>query len=226
MAVHPFLIDVAPYRLSGTVVGALLNDPAELAALGDAVNRPPHQAPPKAPVLAVRPRHTLAGDGDRIEVPAGGVTVGVSLAAVIGRSACRVGVATALDHVSGYLVAGDLSLPRAGHYRPAARFKARDGFCPLGRHAVPAAGIADPDDLAVHVAIDGEIVQAAATAGRTRGLARLIADVSEFMTLHEGDLLLLGASHGAPLAHAGQRIELAIDGIGRLGFGLVAEEAA
>jgi len=50
-------------RLSGVVVGALLNDPAELRALGDAVHQPPHKAPPVAPVLEVKPRHTLAADG-------------------------------------------------------------------------------------------------------------------------------------------------------------------
>ncbi len=55
--------DVPPYRLSGVVVGALLNHAPELAALGDAVNLPPYQAAPVAPVLAVKPRNTWAADG-------------------------------------------------------------------------------------------------------------------------------------------------------------------
>ena len=103
---NPIRIDVVPHRLSGTVVGALLNDPAELAALGDAVNQPPYKAPPKAPVLAVRPRNTWAAPGAAVAVPASGVTVGVTLGIVIGRTACRVDAARALDHVSAYLVAG------------------------------------------------------------------------------------------------------------------------
>ena len=57
------LLDVPPYRLSGTVVGALLNHPGELAALGSAVHQPPYKAPPTAPVLTVRPRNTLCGPG-------------------------------------------------------------------------------------------------------------------------------------------------------------------
>lgn len=210
---------------SGSVIAALLNDPAELAVLGDAVNQPPYKAPPKAPVLAVRPRNTWAGEGDAIAVPVGGVTVGVSLGIVIGRSACRIAVADAPGCVAGYRVVGDLSLPLESHYRPAARFKARDGFCPIGSTLVPAAAVPDPDALATQVSIDGTPAQQATTAGRCRGVAQLIADVSEFMTLREGDLLLLGAAHGVPLARAGQRIELAIEGVGKLAFTLVAQES-
>ena len=44
--------DFAPFRLSGEVVGALLNDPAALAALGDAVAAPPYKAAPTAPATA------------------------------------------------------------------------------------------------------------------------------------------------------------------------------
>ena len=44
--------------LSGTVYGVLLNHRPELLALGDAVNQPPYKSAPRAPVLAVMPRHT------------------------------------------------------------------------------------------------------------------------------------------------------------------------
>ncbi|HEY6354991.1 MAG TPA: 2-hydroxyhepta-2,4-diene-1,7-dioate isomerase, partial [Burkholderiaceae bacterium] len=59
----------APYRLSGTVYGVLLNHAPALAALGVQVNEPPYKAPPKAPVLYVKPRNTLAGAGSACEVP-------------------------------------------------------------------------------------------------------------------------------------------------------------
>ena len=92
-----------PYRLSGVVVGALLNDPAQLAALGDAAHQPPHKAPPRAPVLEVKPRHTLAGDGATVRLPAGETELeaGASLAIVIGRTACRVAAADAMGCVAG-----------------------------------------------------------------------------------------------------------------------------
>jgi len=218
--------DVAPHRLSGVVVGALLNDPAELAALGDAVHQPPYKAPPQAPVLVVRPRNTFAGEGDTIAVPAGGATVGVTLGIVIGGMACRVEARVAMGHVAGWVVVADLSLPLASHYRPAARFKARDGFCPIGAHVVSRSALPNADALAMTVTIDGRVAQVTTTAGRIRGVSQLIADVSEFMTLRDGDLLLLGASHGAPLAQAGQHVALGIERVGSLSFSLGAEEGA
>lgn len=225
MSSPPLCFDVPPFRLSGVVVGALLNDPAQLAALGDALHQPPHKAPPRAPVLEVKPRHTLAGDGAAVVVPAGqsALEVGASLAIVIGRTACRVPVPEARSRVAGYLIAADFSLPLTTHYRPAASSKARDGFCPLGPAVVPASRVSDPDDLPIEVRVDGEPVHRHRTAGRVRGVAQLIADVSEFMTLNAGDVLLLGRAHGAPLARAGQSVEIAIAGLGSLRCTLAAE---
>lgn len=228
MTASPLRFDVSPCRLSGVVVGALLNDPAQLAALGDAVHQPPHKAPPHAPVLEVKPRHTLAGDGAVVVVPEGetALEVGASLAIVIGRAACRVSPDDALGFVAGYLIAADFSLPLSAHYRPAVRLKARDGFCPLGPQVVPAAQVADPDALAIEVRIDGERVHAHGTAGRVRSVAALIADVTEFMTLNPGDVLLLGRSHGVPLARVGQAVEIGITGLGTLRCSLAAEVTA
>lgn len=220
-------IGVAPWRLSGVVCAALLNDPRQIAALGDAVHQAPHKAPPAHPVLAMRPRNTWAADGDAIAVPAdpGLVRTGAGLGIVIGTACSAVPVAQALDHVAGYLVANDLSLPIASHYRPNARLMARDGFCPLGANVVPATDVADPDALAVRLLIDGRPAWQGSTGGRTRGVARLVSDVSGFMTLQPGDVLLLGIDADAPTARIGQTMTVEIDGIGRLHNTLVAEAA-
>src|SRR5262245_9525658 len=88
----------APYRLSGTVYGVLLNHAPALAALGSQVDEAPYKAPPKAPVLYVKPRNTLAAAGGLTEVPAGveALQVGANLGIVIGRAACRVAERDAL----------------------------------------------------------------------------------------------------------------------------------
>jgi 5-oxopent-3-ene-1,2,5-tricarboxylate decarboxylase/2-hydroxyhepta-2,4-diene-1,7-dioate isomerase len=179
-------------------------------------------------VLEVKPRHTLAGDGAVVVVPTGAMAleVGASLGIVIGRTACRVAATDAMAFVAGYLIAADFSLPLAAHYRPSVRLKARDGFCPLGPRVVPAAQVADPDGLAIEVRIDGELAHRHGTAGRVRSVAPLIAAVSEFMTLQPGDVLLLGRSHGVPLARAGQAVEIAIAGLGTLHCSLAAEVTA
>lgn len=203
-------------RLSGTVVGALLNDPAELAALGEAAFRPPHRTPPVAPVLEVKPRHTLAGDGARVLVPAGEerLEVGVSLGIVMGPGV-----------IAGYLVAADFSLPVLSHYRPAVRLKARDGFCPIGV-VVPASAVTAPDALACELRVDGRPVQRSSTGGRVRSVEQLVAAVRGFMTLAPGDVLLLGRGHALASVSAGQTLLATIEGVGSLRCSVVAEAAS
>lgn len=219
------VLDFAPFRLTGTVYGALLNHRPQLQALGDEVHQPPYKAPPQAPVLAVMPRHTWAADGDPLAVPAAepGLEIGVALGIVLGRTACRVTPSQAMACVAGYLLLGEISLPLASHYRPAVRLRARDGFCPVGRRPVPAAEVSRPDALAARVHIDGRLAHETSTGERLRDVAHLIADVSEFMTLQPGDVLSLGRSHGAPLARPGQQVMLEIEGLGSLRHRVVAE---
>jgi 5-oxopent-3-ene-1,2,5-tricarboxylate decarboxylase/2-hydroxyhepta-2,4-diene-1,7-dioate isomerase len=218
--------------LSGAVYGALLNHRAELESLGDAVNQPPYKAAPRAPVLAVMPRHMHASDGSDLVLPADceGLEVGVALGLVIGRVACRVPWASALSFVSGYLVLGEVTLPMSGkpavHYRPGVRLRARDGFCPLGPRITPAGEVTAPDSLAMRVWVGGELMQATTTGDRLRGVAQLVSEVSEFMTLQVGDVLSLGRSHGAPLVRAGQRVVLEVEGLAPLHHRVVAESVA
>lgn len=219
--------DVAPYRLSGTVYGSLLNHRPALAALGAAVEQAPYKAAPKAPVLYVKPRNTLVGPGGDIVVPTAAeqLEVGAALGLVIGRTACRVSVDDALDYLAGFTVVIDYSVPHQSFYRPSVRFKAMDASCVIGPVVVPRATVSNPDTLAVRVHIDGACAQTTSTADMVRGAARLLADVTDFMTLAPGDVLLLGVAAGAPLVRAGQRVAVEIDGIGRLENTLVREAA-
>ncbi|PRF18093.1 2-hydroxyhepta-2,4-diene-1,7-dioate isomerase [Burkholderia multivorans] len=211
----------------GTVYGALLNERAALAALGDAVHAAPYGRPPQAPVLYIKPANTHASDGAAVVVPAGveALEIGASVAVVFARRATRVPAARALDYVHGFTLASDVSVPHPDYYRPAVRFKCRDGFCPLGPAVVPAAALADVDAIALSVRIDGEVVARTSTATLIRPLRELIADISAFMSFDAGDVLLLGVAGGAPHARAGSTVEIAADGIGTLRHTLVAEEA-
>jgi len=210
----------------GTVYGTLLNHRDALAALGNAVNEPPYKAPPKAPILYIKPRNTWLDAGEAIVVPAGvlELEIGATLGLVIGRAACRVSESDALSFVAGYVIVNDVSVPHDSYYRPSLRFKARDTFCPIGPFVAREA-IGSPDALGIAVTIDGETVQRASTAGLIRSAARLIAEVSDFMTLAPGDVLSVGVAAGAPRARVGQRVSIAINGLGRLDNPLVSEGA-
>ena len=211
-------LGMAPYRLSGTVYGVLLNHHAGLAALGDAVHRPPYQAPPKGVVLYLKPRNTLLASGAEVEVDdlQQALEVGAALGIVVGRSTSNVREAQALDCVAGYLVVADFSLPHDSFYRPAIRFKARDASCVLAPAVAGAGAVGDPDALALRVSVDGRVVHESSSGGTIRSVARLLADVSEFMTLAAGDVLLAGVAPGAPRVNAGARVAVEIDRVGRL----------
>jgi 5-oxopent-3-ene-1,2,5-tricarboxylate decarboxylase/2-hydroxyhepta-2,4-diene-1,7-dioate isomerase len=221
----PVRLDQAPWALSGTVLGVLMNHRPALAALGDALHQPPYKAPPKAPVLYVKPRNTWLASGGTVVLPADApeLEFGATLAAVIGRPARSVPAAGALDHVAGWLLVADLCVPHAVYYRPSLRWRVRDGFCPLGPAVAPRAAVPEPDALTLSVAVNGQVVHEANTGDRVRDLATLIADVSEFMTLNAGDLLMLGVAHGAPRVSAGQALRVTAPGLAALDVRFEAE---
>ncbi|WP_176400669.1 fumarylacetoacetate hydrolase family protein [Pigmentiphaga sp. NML030171] len=208
--------------MAGTVYGVLHNDPAALAAMGDRVLAPPYKAAPKAPVLYIKPRNTHLGHGRAIPLPPGAeaVQVGAALGAVIGRTACRVAPGDALDYVAGYTVVNDVTLPHREFYRPSLRLRVRDGFCPMGPWVRAARQVGNPDALDLRVWIDGALRLRSSTRGFLRPLPQLIADVTDFMTLQPGDVLLTGlpwpGDFDGPLAHDGQRVAIEIENVGRL----------
>ena len=210
--------------LGASVYGTLLNHREALAALGDDVHVAPYKAPPKAPILYIKPRNTWAKSGDRVVVPSDvpALQMGATLGMVMGQAASKLSLAEAMRYVAGFVVMNDISVPHASFYRPSIRFKCRDGFCPLGAF-VPREAVANPDALAVTVAVDGVVVQQTDTGGRVRSTAQLLVDVTEFMTLHPGDILSVGVSAHAPLAQAGQRVTITIAGVGELENTLMSE---
>jgi 5-oxopent-3-ene-1,2,5-tricarboxylate decarboxylase / 2-hydroxyhepta-2,4-diene-1,7-dioate isomerase len=209
---------VAPFALSGTVYGTLLNHRSALAAVAGEADQPPYNAPPKAPVLYLKPRNTLALDGAAVEVPADAAELEAAacLGIVIGRSARRVPERSALEHVAGFLIVNDVSVPHSSYFRPSVRHKARDGFCPLGPQVTARVSVADPDALVFKTYVDDALARSTSTADLVRPVARLIADVTEFMTLAPGDVLATGAPGNAPRVRAGQRVRIEVDGLGTL----------
>lgn len=204
--------------VEGTVVGALLNYRDELDALGDALSAPPYQGPPKAPILYLKPANTRIGHDHDVVLPADidGVWAGACLGVVISRTATRVPALRAADFIAGYTIVNDLTVPHASYYRPAIRHKCRDGFCPMGPWTVDRDDVPDADALDITVRINGEIKQRANTSTLVRPVAQLLADVTAFMTLEAGDVLLVGMPENPPLARAGDRIDIDIARIGTL----------
>lgn len=213
----------------GTVVGALLNDRVTLARLAPQFGEPPYKAPPRAPVLYIKPRNTHAGDGAAVPIPAdpGTVRVDATLGLVIGRDATRVRAADALSHVRGLVIASDLTLPHENYFRPAIRQRCRDRFCPMSDLLAVPEGF-DVGGATLEVTVSGRAGVAAQTWRRSftdlvRSAPVLLADVSAFMTLSAGDVLLLGPGEGSPEGRAGDTVTIGVPGLGQLQHTLVAE---
>ena len=201
----------------GAVYGVVLNDRASLDAWGDQLNTAPYKAPPQAPVLYIKPRNTLVASGAVVRRPNGAdvVRIGGALGVVFGAPACRVAAGDALECVRGFAPVADLSLPVQSLHRPPIRETCFDGACPIGVE-VPKARLPDPGAVTIVVRINDAEVQRVSLEGLLRPLARLIADVSDFMTLYPGDVLLVGSAHDAPLARAGDAFSVEITGVGFL----------
>lgn len=210
--------DHAPYRLSGVVYGTLFNHAPALAALGDQVSSPPYKAPPVAPVMYVKPRNTLITNGAAVRIPrsVAELEAGAALGVVIARAATRLTLETALEFVAGYTVVNDVSVPHDKFYRPSVGLKARDTFCPISTKVVARDAVLDPDTLRVRVLVDGKLMQETSTGERLRNVAQLLVDITEFMTLHPGDVLMTGVAHGAPRVKAGQEVAVEIESVGCL----------
>jgi 5-oxopent-3-ene-1,2,5-tricarboxylate decarboxylase/2-hydroxyhepta-2,4-diene-1,7-dioate isomerase len=190
------------YLPSGTVYGVLLNFRAEFDALAPQMNEAPYKAPPKAPILYVKTANTFSPHGASIALPAHveAVEVGATIGLVMGEG----------GRVAGCALFNDLSIPHASFYRPPVKFKCLDGFLGVGERLRTDG--ADPASFSIEVRIDGETCHRADFSQLLRSPSRLLADVSEFMTLAEGDVLLLGCNAGRPLARAGQRIDIVAPG--------------
>lgn len=209
----------------GTLFGVALNYQGLLQDHLQSFTQPPYQKPPVKPVLFIKTPNTRNADGQPVVYPKGveRLQPGPALGVVIGTSASRVSLENAMQHVAGYTIVNEFSLPEDSYYRPAVKAKCRDGFCPLGPELVPADQVGDPHALSLKLFVNGELVQENSTANFVRSIPQLIVELSEFMTLHAGDVLITGTPEGRVDVQPGDRVEVDISGLGRLSNTIVAE---
>jgi 5-oxopent-3-ene-1,2,5-tricarboxylate decarboxylase / 2-hydroxyhepta-2,4-diene-1,7-dioate isomerase len=110
----------------------------------------------------------------------------------------------------------DVSIPHESYYRPAIRQQCRDGFCPMGPWVIDRHAVADPAAVEIRISVNRELRCVSHAANLVRPLPRLLADISEFMTLRAGDVVLVGEPDKAPLAAPGDRVRVEIDSVGWL----------
>jgi 2,4-didehydro-3-deoxy-L-rhamnonate hydrolase len=182
---------------------------------------------PKEPVMFFKATTAVVGPDDALVIPKGATKVDweVELAVVIGTRASYVDEARALDHVAGYALHNDYSerafqLERGGQW---VKGKSCDTFAPIGPFLATPDEIADPQNLAMWLTVNGQTRQKGTTANMVFGVRTLVSYVSQFMTLLPGDVISTGTPAGVGLGikpepvflKPGDVVELGIDGLGR-----------
>ncbi|GAA4738869.1 fumarylacetoacetate hydrolase family protein [Amnibacterium soli] len=181
-------------------------------------------APPEHPILFFKHPNTVVGPFDDIVRPDGADALDyeVELGVVIGTAAWHVAEADALAHVAGYLVGNDVSertWQRSESGGQWSKGKTAPTFCPLGPWLVPADEV-DPTSLHIWSRISGEPRQGSSTADMVFSVAALIADLSRYVRLEPGDVILTGTPEGVamsgrfPYLAADDVVEVGVDGLG------------
>jgi 2-keto-4-pentenoate hydratase/2-oxohepta-3-ene-1,7-dioic acid hydratase in catechol pathway/regulator of RNase E activity RraA len=169
---------------------------------------------PAQPSYFFKPSSSIAASGDELERPAGTELLAFEgeIALIIGRPTRRVSPEEGWAAVSGVTAGNDFGLYdlRAADKGSNVRSKGGDGFTPLGPDILPAAGL-DPDALRVRTWLNGELVQEGTTDDLLFSFGRLIADLSQLMTLEPGDVILTGTPAGSSVTQPGDTVEVEVD---------------
>ena len=165
----------------------------------------------------------VIGCGDTMVLPDVPATIfegEAELGLVIGKTASNVSQANAYDHIFGYVNFIDGSarnLPPPGN--TFFQVKSRDTFAPIGPYIVTADEIEDPQNLQVRLWNNGTLMQDFNTDDMAHKIPRCIEWLSSIHTLSPGDLVATGTNHrGLNSFMDGDKIELEVEGLGRLHF--------
>jgi 2-keto-4-pentenoate hydratase/2-oxohepta-3-ene-1,7-dioic acid hydratase in catechol pathway len=181
---------------------------------------------PPEPIIFMKATSAICGPNDPIIIPRGSEKTDweVELAVIIGTRAKYVTEAQALKHVAGYAVTNDVSerafqIERSGQWT---KGKSCDNFGQIGPWLVTRDEVADPQDMPMWLTVNGKTYQNGSTKTMVYGVAHLVSYLSQFMTLHPGDVISTGTPPGVGLGQkpphylkAGDVVELGIQGLGQ-----------
>lgn len=183
---------------------------------------------PSEPVCFGKYANTIIGPGDSIRLPAVSQRVDyeAELVVVIGKSAYQVDAADALDYVAGYMIGNDVSARDWQKGRPGGQWmlgKSPDTFAPIGPYLVTSEEVGDPHQLSISLTLNGETMQQSSTTELIFGIDKIIAHLTQIMTLQPGDLIFTGTPSGVGDARKppvylknGDTVEVTIEKLGSL----------
>jgi 2-keto-4-pentenoate hydratase/2-oxohepta-3-ene-1,7-dioic acid hydratase in catechol pathway len=170
---------------------------------------------PVAPILSMKPTTTVIADRGTILHPPQSqqVETEAELAIVIGEKASQCHVEQAAQKIWGYTIANDVTA-RDLQFEDEqwVRAKGFDSFCPLGPWVIREIN----PHAQVQTYLNDELCRNDSLSGMLFSPTQLVAYVSQVMTLWPGDVILSGALHRVGPMQIGDRVRIAIEGIGCL----------
>ena len=182
---------------------------------------------PEVPSYFLKPPSSVAADGDPVVRPRGTELLAFEgeIAVIIGRRARGVDPERGLAHVGWVAPANDFGVYdlRWADRGSNVLAKGHDGFTPIG----PAAPLedVDPESLVLRTYLNGELAQEGSTAELIFSFGLLVADLSRFITLEPGDVILTGTPAGSRPVEPGDVVEVVLEGVGRLRNEIVEADA-
>jgi 2-keto-4-pentenoate hydratase/2-oxohepta-3-ene-1,7-dioic acid hydratase in catechol pathway len=183
------------------------------------------QVPPE-PVIFMKATSAICGPNDPILIPRGSLKTDweVELGVVIGKPAKYVTEDEALNHVAGYCVINDVSerafqTERAGQWT---KGKSCDNFGQIGPWLVTRDEVPDPQNLSMWLKVGDQMMQNGSTRTMVYGVAHVVSYLSQFFTLHPGDVISTGTPPGVGMGmkpqrflKVGETVSLGIAGLGQ-----------
>ena len=202
-------VDILPPLVPGKIICIGLNYRDHLNHIGEKPE-PKHPEP-----FLVTPSAIIAHNSSII-LPEGATQVEeeAELVVIMGKTCKNVSAKNAKDYIFGYTCGNDVS---ARDWQKNdlqwTRAKSSDTFAPIGPYITT--GI-DPDSLDIQCRVNDKIVQNSNTKYLIHSVSKIIAFISSFMTLEEGDLIFTGTPGEPVELHPGDKIEVEIEHLGIL----------
>ena len=184
------------------------------------------EAPEKLMIFTKSPT-TIAADEQSLPIHAD-VTVNLDyegeLAVVIGKKGHNIPRQLAYDYIFGYTIANDITARdiQTAH----GQFflgKSLNATCPMGPYLVTKDEIPNPNNLSIVTKVNDDIRQNGNTDSMIFKIEQIIAEISRFVTLEPGDVILTGTPAGVGkgmnppvFLKKGDLVNISIEGIGTL----------
>ncbi len=210
-----------------TFYAAGLNYVSHIKEMAERRNETP--AIPSKPDMGYRATNAIIADGEPVVMPRDATKIQYEgeLVVVIGSKAKHLSEADALSCVLGYTIGNDVS-ERVWQKsdRTFWRSKNTDTFKPMGSVIVTGIGDAELDAMQTTVRRNGEITTQFRTNDMLFGIRKFISTMTQYLTLHPGDVIWMGTDGASPDLAAGDVVEIEITGLGTLRNPFVLEGAA